>query len=153
MKLLVLYKDYFYYNDKIINNISNQILKVVYFESESLRNLQSLYKRNNLIIQIMNVNSLNLKDGDYSLDMHSIHINNNKVIDIQDKFHHYNPIHRSIYFKNTEINAYIIYHNILYYSKYIFILCGLLFIASYYMFNMTMKMDINSRNEILKTFS
>ncbi len=153
MKLLILYKDCFYYNDKIINNISNQTIKVAYFETESLHNLQSLYKRNNLIIKLMKINEMNLKDGDYSLDIHSIQINNNRVVNIHDKLHHYNPIHRSINFKQTEINAYIIYHNILYYNKYVFILCGALFIISYYLFNMTTNIDMSNRSEIIKTFT
>ena len=153
MKLVLLYKDYFYCGDKIINNISNQILQIVYFDSDHLKNLETLYKKNNLILKIINANELNLKDGDYSLDMHAIQINNGKVTNIDTNLHHHNPIHRSIHVKNTEINLRIVYHNILYYNKYILIIFIILFALSYYIFNMQVNIDINARNEILKTFA
>jgi hypothetical protein len=155
MKLIIIYNNYCYHADKIVNNLRNQILKIVYIDIFPHKILQKLYESNNLIIRIACIDDLKIKDGDYSIDSYTIHINNKRIKNIEHKLYTHNPIYKFIDLGiwNTHVNFKILYHNLLFYNKYILFISIILFLLSYNLFTMKPVSDAVNRMEILKKFN
>lgn len=153
MKILLVYDNNYYFNDKISNFIRNNELIVVYIGDYPTKILEKLYDCNNLILSVCSIENLKIKDGDYSLSTYGIYINNGKIIRIEEDSASYNPLHKNIpniTLKNSHINFKILYHNLLFYHKYFLLISVILLIVSYKLFGASYSVNMEERLNMIK---
>lgn len=156
MKMIIIYNNHCFYKNKIVDHIKNQVIQVIYIDKYQSA-LHKLYRKNNLIVFISSLENLlqynDIRNDNYSLDVYTIKINNkNFVIDETTAYNKY--LHESLQINSfkTEINMYILYHNLIYYNLYILLLSFLLFVFSYYCFHIEFPINISNRYKSIKQF-